>query len=356
MAPRTIPQGSSVQVSMELSASGWAHAPDRARRGACVRDDRGRRPTPAHRVRHRARVRADQPSRANERLVAGALCAAGLRGARIVTKGGMTRPGRAWVPDGRAKAILADCHASIEALDGLPIDLYLIHAPDPRTPWRTSVRALARLVDDGLVRRVGSRTSPATSSTRRSSWRRSPPCRSRSARSTTSAARRCCRALRRARAAGDRPLAARRSAPRGALARRERLLRSPLATTPPPPRWRSAGCSTCLPRRRDPGARRPRDRAVGRAGGRARLGADDQASLTLAFGGGAAPATAPARGEVVIVMGIPGGQEPPGSGLRRRGYARLNRDERGGSLRALADELDAQLAAGARGSCSTTRI
>ena len=30
-----------------------------------------------------------------------------------------------------------------------------IHAPDPRTPWRTSVRALARLVGRGLVRRVG---------------------------------------------------------------------------------------------------------------------------------------------------------------------------------------------------------
>src|SRR5204863_9554363 len=28
-------------------------------------------------------------------------------------------------------------------------------APDPRTPWGTSLRALARLVDDGLVRRVG---------------------------------------------------------------------------------------------------------------------------------------------------------------------------------------------------------
>ena len=40
-------------------------------------------------------------------------------------------------------------------IEGLPIDLYLVHAPDPRTPWRTSVRALARLVDDGLVRSVG---------------------------------------------------------------------------------------------------------------------------------------------------------------------------------------------------------
>src|SRR5262249_28447632 len=36
-----------------------------------------------------------------------------------------------------------------------PVDLFLIHAPDPRTPWRTSVRALARLVDEGLVRRIG---------------------------------------------------------------------------------------------------------------------------------------------------------------------------------------------------------
>jgi aryl-alcohol dehydrogenase-like predicted oxidoreductase len=75
--------------------------------------------------------------------------------ARIVTKGGMARPGGTWVPDGRAKAIRADCEASLAALDGLPIDLYLLHAPDPRTPWRTSVRALARLVEDGLVARVG---------------------------------------------------------------------------------------------------------------------------------------------------------------------------------------------------------
>ena len=67
----------------------------------------------------------------------------------------MTRPGGGWVPDGRAKAIRADCEASLAALDGLPIDLYLLHAPDPRTPWRTSVRALTRLVDDGLVKRVG---------------------------------------------------------------------------------------------------------------------------------------------------------------------------------------------------------
>ena len=59
------------------------------------------------------------------------------------------------MPDGRARAILSDCEASLEALDGLPIDTYLLHAPDPRTPWRTSLRALARLQADGLVARVG---------------------------------------------------------------------------------------------------------------------------------------------------------------------------------------------------------
>ncbi len=92
----------------------------------------------------------------NERLVARALRALGPHGnARIVTKGGMTRPGGAWVPDGRAKTIAADCEASLAALDGLPIDLYLIHAPDPRTPWRTTVRALARLAEQGLVGHVG---------------------------------------------------------------------------------------------------------------------------------------------------------------------------------------------------------
>ena len=92
----------------------------------------------------------------NERLLARALRRSGAEArARVVTKGGMTRIGGGWVPDGRAKAIRSDCEASLAALDGIPIELYLIHAPDPRTPWRTSLRALSRLVDDGLVRHIG---------------------------------------------------------------------------------------------------------------------------------------------------------------------------------------------------------
>lgn len=92
----------------------------------------------------------------NERLLARALRRCGRHDtARIVTKGGMTRRDGTWLPDGRAKTIARDCEASLKALEGLPIDVYLIHAPDPRTPWRTSLRALARLVDDGVVKRVG---------------------------------------------------------------------------------------------------------------------------------------------------------------------------------------------------------
>src|SRR5829696_5301604 len=91
----------------------------------------------------------------NERLVARALRWCGAGSARVVTKGGMARTGGGWVPDGRAKAIRRDCEASRVALDGVEIDLYLLHAPDPRTPWRTSIRALARLVEEGVVKRVG---------------------------------------------------------------------------------------------------------------------------------------------------------------------------------------------------------
>jgi predicted kinase len=52
---------------------------------------------------------------------------------------------------------------------------------------------------------------------------------------------------------------------------------------------------------------------------------------------------------VVIVMGIPGaGKSRVAAGYVQHGYVRLNRDERGGSLRALAAELDEQLAGGVR--------
>jgi aryl-alcohol dehydrogenase-like predicted oxidoreductase len=106
----------------------------------------------------------------NERLLASALAqhpapAAGSRSQPtagppqspvvVATKGGMTRPGGRWVPNGSAKHLRAACDASRAALGVATIDLYLLHAPDPQTPLATSVRALATLRDAGKVAAVG---------------------------------------------------------------------------------------------------------------------------------------------------------------------------------------------------------
>ena len=72
----------------------------------------------------------------------------------IVTKCGMKRPDGGWQPDGRATSILEDARASNAALGGVP-DLLLLHAPDPRVTFATSVRALARAKDEGLAKAIG---------------------------------------------------------------------------------------------------------------------------------------------------------------------------------------------------------
>lgn len=86
----------------------------------------------------------------NERLLGRLLPADAV----IVTKGGLTRPGGRWQPHGRAKHLSAAARASAERLGRAP-DLYLLHAVDPQVPLATSVRALAKLLADGIVRRIG---------------------------------------------------------------------------------------------------------------------------------------------------------------------------------------------------------
>ena len=73
----------------------------------------------------------------------------------VATKGGMTRPSGRWLPNGSAKHLRAACAASRAALDVDGIDLYLLHAPDPRVPLGTSVRALAGLRDQGHASAIG---------------------------------------------------------------------------------------------------------------------------------------------------------------------------------------------------------
>jgi aryl-alcohol dehydrogenase-like predicted oxidoreductase len=51
--------------------------------------------------------------------------------------------------------LAAACDASRQALGVERIALYQLHAPDPRTPLATSVRALAGLKQAGLIERIG---------------------------------------------------------------------------------------------------------------------------------------------------------------------------------------------------------
>jgi aryl-alcohol dehydrogenase-like predicted oxidoreductase len=73
----------------------------------------------------------------NERLIATAI--AGRR-VTIATKGGLVRPGGAWVANGRARHLADAARASRDRLGVEAIDLYLLHAIDPRTPLATSGR------------------------------------------------------------------------------------------------------------------------------------------------------------------------------------------------------------------------
>jgi aryl-alcohol dehydrogenase-like predicted oxidoreductase/adenylate kinase family enzyme len=297
----------------------------------------------------------------NERLLARALRAAGWeKSARVVTKGGMTRPRGAWLPDGRAKAIAADCEASIAALDGIPIDLFLIHAPDPRTPWRTSVRALARLVEQGLVQRVG--LANVTRTQLDEALELAPiaavqvalsPLEDRAVRGGVVSR---CTELGLAVIAHS-PLGGPRRA--GTLDRRHELTQVAARHNVTPAEAALAwllGLSPAIVA--IPGARRPESARSAARAAALQLGTNDQATLTAAFGGAprharglsvGASAEATADGDIVIVMGIPGaGKSRLAARYVERGHVRLNRDERGGSLRALAGELDEHLAAGVR--------
>src|SRR5688572_23506274 len=99
----------------------------------------------------------------NEKLLASALAAdsSKSRTIEVVTKGGLVRPDGAWVPKGNARHLDAAARASRQRLASRgaggesPIDLYLLHVVDPRVPLATSVRALAKLHDEGVARVIG---------------------------------------------------------------------------------------------------------------------------------------------------------------------------------------------------------
>jgi aryl-alcohol dehydrogenase-like predicted oxidoreductase len=277
----------------------------------------------------------------NERLLAGALRSCGAHHkSHIVTKGGMRRPRGAWVPDGRAKAILEDCEASLTALDGLAIDLYLLHAPDPRTPLTTSVRALARLREEGLVREIGlaninrRQLDEALTTT--------PIAAIQVALSVYDDTAIRGGLLERCAELGIAVIA---HSPLGGPKRATRLrhhttvkqiaARQGITAAQAALAWLLALSPVVTP---IPGATRASTAREAAAAARISLPTPEARPRAERRRSG---------GDVVLVMGIPGaGKTRLAVEYAQRGYVRLNRDERGGRLRALAETLDETLSAG----------
>lgn len=93
----------------------------------------------------------------NERLIARALKSWRGPAAEVIvaTKGGLTRPGGRWESNARPEHLRRACDRSLKALGVDRIDLYQLHAPDPRVPFADSVGALADLRAAGKIRWVG---------------------------------------------------------------------------------------------------------------------------------------------------------------------------------------------------------
>ncbi|HEX4450060.1 MAG TPA: aldo/keto reductase [Kofleriaceae bacterium] len=270
----------------------------------------------------------------NELAVAAAIVG---RDVEVVSKGGLVQPG--WRADGRASHLLEAAKASRDRLGRL--DAYLLHAVDPRVALATSVRALAKLRDAGITAKIGvsnvslyqldqacAVTSIDLVETELSPWK------------LDLAFVRACEA-RGIRVLAYRPLGGPQGAKRlergfGAIAKRLDASPAEVALA-----WLRSLSPVIVP---IPGASRVETaRSCARV-----IELDDDAKRELAARFVARTDRATSRdGEVVMILGIPGaGKSTLAADYVARGYTRLNRDDRGGTLRELAKALDAVLAAG----------
>ena len=295
----------------------------------------------------------------NERLVARALD--GWTGDRsritVATKGGMRRPNGAWVADGRAKHLRDACDASRRALGVETIDLYQLHVVDPRMPFETSIRALARMQNEGKIRDVGLcnvtvtqiRAAQAIMDLSAVQVSLSPF----DDENLRNGVAEYCRDNG-IRLIAYRPLGGER---RRQLAR-DGFLTSIAARHGIPNEsivlaWLTS-FDGVVP---IPGATRVESAASLSGVFHVRLDEDNRCALDARYAGRLLrvpraerrPRDVPndATSEVVIVMGMPGaGKSTVARGLAARGYERLNRDSLGGSLAGVASRLDDLLAAG----------
>ena len=259
------------------------------------------------------------------------------------------------------------CEASRAALGVDRIQLYQLHAPDPRTPLATSVRALEELQRDGLVEAIGlcnvtvgqiEEARAITDIAVRSGRARACGVTTRSSAAWSNTASRT--------TSGARPPPARRRASAAREPRRDRVLRDIAARHGATPAeialaalFDLSDLVTPLP---GPDASRQRRRSRARAP--IVLDDDDRDRLDERFpgmadasraAGVASPRRRRADGEVVLIMGLPGAGK---STLARQfvadGYHRLNRDEAGGTLRGLLPALERARGEGTLADSSST--
>ena len=78
------------------------------------------------------------------------------QGLVIGTKCGLVRPRQeVWDDDGRPEKLRKDLEGSLKRLKLERIDLYQLHAPDPKVPFEDQVGALAQFQKEGKVRHIG---------------------------------------------------------------------------------------------------------------------------------------------------------------------------------------------------------
>ena len=296
----------------------------------------------------------------NERLIARALRVwpGDAAAIEVATKGGMRRPDGAWVPDGRASHLKAACEASRQALDVDVIDLYQLHVVDPRVPFQTSVRALAAMQRAGVIRRVGlSNVNVFQIEIARDIVEidsvQVPLSVLENEVLRNGVAEYC--AEHGIRLIAYRPLG---GAKRVQLLERSEALQRVAAGHGATAQeialaWLCDLGSNIIP---IPGPTRAQHAAaLGRVAD-IRLEPGERAELDEQFGGrvlrvARAQRRAPddARGDVVMIMGMPGaGKSTLADAFAAQGYTRLNRDARGGRLSDLVTELNSALAAGTR--------
>lgn len=92
----------------------------------------------------------------NERLIAKALRRLGRQDqVTVATKGGLRRPGGAWVTDGDPAFLRRSCEQSLKDLGVETITLYQLHAIDTRVGLSDSLGELLRLQLEGKIRHIG---------------------------------------------------------------------------------------------------------------------------------------------------------------------------------------------------------